>query len=322
MNRLLFFPQYPVYCRYQQFWYNDFPKHLGKYFDVKVMGESYIEDYRFKSKKEEQRGELINFAPLKLSLDFENYQVSEFLRMDISPDDYILFTDLSFQESSISQLYYVNYNKKKASSFCHGTSRNKYDIFQKNRSSKWLCETAHSKLFNKVFVSTEYHKEKLDWDNIDVIGLPENPIIQYLSKLEKDIDIISVARPCVQKITKKTEDYVEKNLNISIVKGMANSWINYCRLLSRSKVLLISSKEDTFNYTILDALKCGCIPVAPNRLCFPEILPDYLLYNNDREASEIVDRILSNKIQMPVNIKNRYLVDNFYENLKNKIMEE
>ena len=311
MRRLFFVPQFPAVLRYQEFWYEEFPKKLSEKFDVIVLGKSYFNNYDTIMSKIRIQLRLEDFTPVTESLRFETCQILEFLKYEILDNDIIFVTDLSFQESFISQFYYRNV--KNAFAFCHGTSKNKYDFFRKTKQSKWMAETAHSKLFKKIFVGSNYHKEKLGWNNIEVIGLPKNPyIVKY--DVPKTQDIISVARDCVQKITRRIENKI-KNEITEIIRKKVDTWEEYSKHLSASKILFISSKEDTFNYTLLDALTCDCIPVAPKRLCFIEILPDELLYENDNEACEIVNKILNNEITLPIRLKNQNLVDNFYNNL-------
>ena len=46
MSRLIFVPQYPSKMRYQETWYDEFPKQFKKYFDeVIVLGGEFIEMY-------------------------------------------------------------------------------------------------------------------------------------------------------------------------------------------------------------------------------------------------------------------------------------
>lgn len=313
MPRIIWVPQFPTSMRYQEFWFSEIPKQLSKEFEVITLGETY--DFP----KTTSVNNEVDWTPIQKSLNFELYQIYQYQSLKLLPDDILFVADLSFQSTFCSQLYFKR--PKKCYAYCHGTCKNKFDLFENDRSSKWMVETGHSKLFDIVFVGSQYHKNKLGWNNIEVIGLPRNPKVinmnLYSNKIRKRLYfIISVARPCIQKITKKDENKIIEKMQIKINRKMCSEWDEYSEFLSTSRVLLISSKEDTFNYTILDALQCGCIPVAPNRLCFPEILPNFLLYNNPDEAVEIISNILNNEVQIDdVKLKNEYLVSNFYKNL-------
>ncbi len=55
----------------------------------------------------------------------------------------------------------------------------------------------------------------------------------------------------------------------------------YFDTLSSAKVLLITAREETYGYQIIDCFKYGngCVPLAPNQFSYPELLPDNYLYN-------------------------------------------
>ena len=66
----------------------------------------------------------------------------------------------------------------------------------------------------------------------------------------------------------------------------------------------------------MDAIKCGCIPIAPNKLCFPEILHPAYLYNDGEDAFHIIKECLTGFIPVP-HMLCQYAVIDFY----NKICE-
>ncbi len=294
MSRIIFVPQYPTPMRYQQFWLDMFKDFFKEKFDkVIVLGEKYLKNNineNFKYTK--------NFSIIDKSIEFELKQIKEYNNLRLKSDDIIFLSDLSFPGLFSNILYHKKPNKCYA--FCHATSKNFLDYFQINPTSKFKVESAHARLFDKVFVGSEYHKNKLRWTNISVIGLPTPPDknISYNNKLIRNNNIISVARITPQKVHITLESNIQKMLHMKIKRQKNNTWEEYSNFLSESKILFISSKEDTYNYTILDAIKCGCIPIAPSNICFPEILPDWLLYSNENEACEIIKNMLTEKISI------------------------
>jgi len=311
MTRIIFVPQFPSKLRYQEFFFTEFKKQFEKHFDeVIVLGESYVSMIG----SMEARSDIGLFSSLSHSINMESNQINEYMNLNITKDDFLFLSDLSYPGFFSNILYHKPI--KNAFGYLHASSKNKYDIFASVRYSKFPCETAHSKLFKKVFIGSEYHKNKLGWKNTKVIGLPTPPFKTF--KSEKKYDIISVCRPNKQKITKSIEDCVERDFG-KIVRKEFNYWEQYYKFLSEGNVLLITSKEDTFNYTVLESVMNGTVVLAPNRCAFPELLEKDYLYSNYDELRTKIWQVLNGQLLPPEKLKNQNLVDNFYENLINEM---
>ena len=285
MSRLIFVPQYPAKMRYQETWFTEFPKNMKKYFDeVVVLGEAHLNNVRDVDRLSEKE----MFSPIQQAIMLESIQANEFYNMKTYDNDVLFIADLSFPGFFTNILYHKPV--KHAYCYCHATSRNYLDYFEPFRFSKFDCESGHAKLFKRVFIGSVYHGCKLKWDNTMVVGLPFPPYETF--KEEKIYDIISVARPNNQKVSLHIEEPVEKNFG-KIIRKECNSWEEYYKFLSQGKVLLISSKEDTFNYSIMEAVMNNTIVFAPNKLCFPELLPKEYLYLNYEELDLKLRRVLN-----------------------------
>jgi len=250
------------------------------------------------------------FAPINESIKFEQFQINEFLDLDISPEDTLFLSDISFPGFFTNVLHHKRI--KNAYAFCHGTSKNAYDYFQNNRDSKWLIESGHSKIFKKVFVATNYHKEKLRWKNIKVVGVPEPPFEKFNEV--KENNIISVNRNNIQKRNKGLEKCVEQQFG-KIIRQKFDTWKEYYQFISKSKILLITTKEETFGYSALESIKNNCIPLAPNKFSYPELLPKRFLYNSKQELIEKIEYYLNEKNWYVPKLINQELIDNFYGNV-------
>lgn len=86
-------------------------------------------------------------------------------------------------------------------------------------------------------------------------------------------------------------------------------WVLWgCNVSIHPKSSLFYLIVSSFNSFRLEAAYCGCLPVAPNKLVYPEIYPDTSLYNTSNQL-----------IKMLYNwCKNRHLFERdraiFYEN--------
>ena len=185
------------------------------------------------------------------------------------------------------------------------------DIFEKDRVSKWLTELGNSKLYDKVFVATKYHADKLELDNTVIVGLPIPPWPTF--KEEKIYDIISVARPTPQKVDFELEEIVSKKFG-PIVRKECKTWEEYYKFLSSAKIVLFTGIEETFGYPVMEAILNSSIPLCPNRCSYSELLDDSYLYHNTKDLLELIDNYLSNYNLVP-ELKCMDLCKNFYKNI-------
>jgi len=274
--RIIFVPQFPSEMRYQEWWYTEFPKQFRDHgFEVLTLGEKYLDVIKHR------RSTLDMFSPINQAIEFETEQVREYMLLDIRDDDILFLADLSFPGFFANVLYHKQCQRMYA--FCHATSLNHGDYFEKVRHSKYPVETAHSELFNAVFVGSEYHEYKLNWPNTKVTYLPFQPMGAKISGVEKTIDVMSASRRNPQKVDTELEAYIEEELGVKIQRPVSNTWGEYHWNLNKAKVLLITSFEDTFGYQIVDAVMNNCVPIARNSLAYPELLEREYLYDTNYE---------------------------------------
>lgn len=277
-SRLIFIPQYPTPMRYSEWWIKEFPKHFEKYFKEVLT----LNPGGFGSAPE-----LGMFSPIDAAVEYELAQIKEFMGLQMGPEDVVLLADLSFPGFFSNILYHRR--PKKTYAICHATSKNAYDYFAPVRRSKWGVETAHSKLYRKVFVASHYHKEKLGWDNLVVHPLPNPPFGTFT--VNKKRNFISVARSGVQKITKSLEEKFERGTG-QISREFFDDWHSYYKYISESRIMLITSKEEAYGYQVIDAILNNCTPIAPNRYSYPELLPEECLYSNYEDMGRKVLKAL------------------------------
>ena len=69
--------------------------------------------------------------------------------------------------------------------------------------------------------------------------------------------------------------------------GFADNRKEYANLLWQSDLIPVSSNQDFFGISTVEAIYCNCFPILPNRLAFPEHIPRELstqhLYNSEEE---------------------------------------
>ena len=99
--------------------------------------------------------------------------------------------------------------------------------------------------------------------------------------------------------------------NEIIYFGYAESRKKYLSLLSKADILPVTSNQDFFGISIMEAICSNCYPILPNRLTYPELLDMdiNIFYNKNNELKKkIIESI--NNIK---NVKNKTL--NFRDSL-------
>lgn len=305
MRRIIFVPQYPTPLRYQEWWFWKIPEKFRKAgFEVVVLGEEWVKTFGNLS------SDPAMFSPIDMAIAFETEQINEYMQMQFEEDDMMFIADISFP-GFFSNVLFHKRPPGRVFAYCHATSLNKMDYFEHDRVDKFPIETSHAHLMDAVFVGSDYHENKLQWPNTLVMRLPYPPLKTYNGA--RINDIISASRPTPQKVDSILEMKVEKKFS-KIIRQESRSWEEYFKFLSVSKVLLVSSREDTFGYQIVDAVLNGCIPIAPNRCAYPEILPKEYLYNNDEELFELLNSALWGTLDVP-KLKCHNEMKDFYKNL-------
>lgn len=125
-----------------------------------------------------------------------------------------------------------------------------------------------------------------------------NDFFKALYKMqEKSLDFeLVVLGENFRKIPEEFEIAKEKLKDKIIFMGYAESFKDYANWLWRAHILPVSSKQDFFGGSVVEAIYCGCHPILPNRLAYPEHLPNYphLFYNSFEELWEKLEDAILN----------------------------
>jgi glycosyltransferase involved in cell wall biosynthesis len=93
------------------------------------------------------------------------------------------------------------------------------------------------------------------------------------------------------------ERYAERILHY----GYAEDFAEYSRLLHRADVVVSTARHEFFGGAVQEAIYCGCHPVLPNRLSYPELIPEThhkpllhapILYEDDDDLFNVLRGIL------------------------------
>lgn len=74
----------------------------------------------------------------------------------------------------------------------------------------------------------------------------------------------------------------------------AQSAEEHLETLRQAHIVISCAKQENFGYSMMKAIVAGCIPIAPNRLCYPEFIPSHFLYNDLHHAKHLIKHYLDN----------------------------
>ncbi|MDD2498333.1 MAG: glycosyltransferase [Desulfitobacteriaceae bacterium] len=108
-------------------------------------------------------------------------------------------------------------------------------------------------------------------------------IVSQMNELE-----FVVTSPQKETVIKHNKYYKEliRYKNVRFILGQSGE--QHIKTLASAKIVLSCARQENFGYGIMKAVLNGCIPVLPNRLCYPEFFENMFLYG---DLDEAVDKI-------------------------------
>ncbi len=78
--------------------------------------------------------------------------------------------------------------------------------------------------------------------------------------------------------------------------GFVASREKYLEIVSKSNILLVTSSQDFFGGSVVEAISAGCYPVLPHRLAYPEIIPfEKYFYSTSDQMLKLVLQVIKAK---------------------------
>jgi len=282
-------PPLPVKNRYTEDWIRVWERELKKQ-DV---------EFEIIGKTKPQKSTYY-FTNLEKAVCYECEQIKKLIKKKPKK---VLCLDVDFPGLLVSvvPIFQILNPKVKFYGYLHAGSWNNGDIFKGTR--KKLLERAIFDCFEKVFVATDYHKQKIreyfgeSFSNIEVVGFPfyKEDVLKYVKPISfsEKKGILVVGR--------------KEQSNYSIVKLLRNRFKDvrilqtkkrkeYYKELNKSKIILSLKTEETFGLIPLEGYVLGSIPLCPNRFSYPEVIGnEELLYNNLVDLVKKLTKLLTLK---------------------------
>ena len=79
--------------------------------------------------------------------------------------------------------------------------------------------------------------------------------------------------------------------------GYVQSREKYLQWLQRGAIVISTARQENFGIAVVEAIRCGCIPLLPNRLAYPEIIPrqfhSAVLYENTGDLVQKLTHLIT-----------------------------
>lgn len=123
-------------------------------------------------------------------------------------------------------------------------------------------------------------------------------VLCYLRKMQLDFQLVLLGES--YKDSPAVFQKIQKTFSSEILHvGYAESFAAYANWLWQADILLVTSNQDFFGGSVVEAIYCECIPLLPDRLAYPEHIPldlkERYLYQNKEELYSKIHRLVIDK---------------------------
>ncbi len=205
--------------------------------------------------------------------------------------------------------------KIKIVSYWHAGSYDPYDFITQKGLRNWASpgELSWMLACDKILVATQFHKDLIlkgfpNWGSYDldykihVVGFPYNTedlkiYKSAYSEYKKNIVVFphrisSEKQPEVfDKLAEKFKGRAYKFIKATEVTDTKKE---YFELLAKSKVVFSANLQETFGIGTMEAVMLGCLPIVPDRLCYPELYDKKFLYDKGTDLSSMIVDFIPN----------------------------
>lgn len=233
----------------------------------------------------------------------------------------VFFMDIWFP--GIQSLFYLREGMKlplKIKGVIHAGTYDPWDFLAQKQMQPWGLpfEASILKGADEVFCATQFHSNLIAASGlpIDKLSFVDWPVECSFEQSIKENIVVFPHRLAPEK---NPEGFDRLQHMFEAKYGKIARWIKsaaicntkaqYYDLLARSKVAVSTAWQETFGIAMVEAINNGCIPVAPNRLSYPEVLKHSAtkFYVSDEEAVEMIKEGLTN-YELPQKIKGKELL--------------
>lgn len=232
---------------------------------------------------------------------------------DVKRDDVVLLLDA--WNPCIEQLAYMRQGGKvpfKIAGLLHAGTWDLQDYLSQVGCGYWgrKAELAWLRIMDATFVATEFHRSLLvsafdehECGRIEVTGfpLPFQDLSEYTQPWEARRPLVVFPHRLAPEKQPAGFDVVRRIYEQKY--GVNAEWVRskdvckdkeaYYRLLGGARCVFSSALQETWGIAMLEGCALGAHPVAPNRLSYPETMPQSALYTNFEHAADLIHTALN-----------------------------
>ena len=220
----------------------------------------------------------------------------------------------------------------------HAGSYDPHDFLAK-KNSGWMSyfENSLSRAVNKIFFATNFSRDLFrkfcfrseylfDDTKLVVTGFPIYDEFNYIEpNIEKQIvfphRLDDEKQPWLFDELKRRLKYQLPDWKFIKTKEVCKTKKDYYHLLSSSSIAVSFALQETWGIAMQESLFCGCVPLVPNRLSYPEMYdPWFICKEGDNYAGEIDD--MEEKISFIIDYEEEFEIRTKWEKNRNTLVEK
>lgn len=254
-------------------------------------------------------GQFLNAA---FTSRFKALQIAEISAMfesgKINDGDTIFFSDIWFPGiESIAYMKYFTKKDVKITGIIHAGSFTDTDFVRDMERWAKNFEDIIFDISDTIYCASNFIKDDIikkrmvDPNKLVVTGLPVDysGLDQHLGQDKENIVIFN-GRLCDEKqpwlfdeLAKQVQARVDFPVRFVKTQEENLSKEEYYSLLGKSKVIASYALQENFGFGVAEAVYLGCQPVLPNRLVYPELYPNFELFDNFDQSVDMTINALT-----------------------------
>ncbi len=249
-------------------------------------------------------------------------QLKEILDI-ISKDPYepttVFFMDIWFP--GIQSIFYLREGMNlpiKVKGMIHAGTYDPWDFLSQKQMQNWGLPFEKSILTgaDEIFCATWFHVELMKSSKLptEKITIVDWPVEHEFQEKEKENIVVFPHRIAPEKNPKtfdKLQEMYNKAYGLNDVQWIKTAEVcktksEYYNLLAKAKVSVSTAWQETFGIAMVESVNNGCVPVAPYRLSYPDVLCGPLYLTLQQAVKMIHDGITNH--DRPTKIKGKNLL--------------